>query len=106
MGHHVSNDGDDDETPAATANKKDYGTMEDEERPSTAGLVGVNKIILKTIKPTFDIYATVPEEGEKYLDADELNIVFKEFGIKKPANELKLLFAEFDTDGNGQINLQ
>jgi len=106
LAHHVDDAGGaNEETPAAPADKLEYGS---EERASTSTLVGVNKVILKTIKPTFDKYCTVPEDGsEKYLDADELNIVFgKEFGINKRADQLKLMFAEFDTDGNGEISLQ
>jgi len=107
LSHHVDGTtGGDEEAPVASSELPEYGSSGDE-KPSTA-LVGVNKVILKTIKPTFDKYCTVPEDGgEKYLDADELNIVFgKEFGINKRADQLKLMFAEFDTDGNGEISLQ
>ena len=51
LSHHVdSTAGGDEETPAASSEQPEYGSLGSDEKPSAA-LTGVNKVILKTIKP-------------------------------------------------------
>lgn len=94
----------------------DYGSMRDtaaggDKSPNPdkgATPAGVNKMVLKTVQSVFYKYCTDNEELDTspYLDKTELNVVFnKEFGIKKTAAELQEVFAEFDTDNDGQISL-
>lgn len=62
--------------------------------------------IMKVIEPTFTRNSVALPDGQHVLNKSELNVAFRELGVKRSQDELTTLFAKFDSDKSGTVSLE
>lgn len=80
-----------------TSKRRTYGTSR---------LKSPNPEIMRVVEPTFNRNSEVSENGERVLNRSELNVAFRDLGVKKTSEELQNMFAMFDADQSGAISLE
>lgn len=65
-----------------------------------------NVDIMKVIEPTFTRNSVALPDGQHVLNKSELNVAFRELGVKRSQDELTTLFAKFDSDKSGTVSLE